>query len=269
MPRYQSKKGQSPDKICLKAVARDTQTKCSQGRFRDAPIKPSICCTSLDVKSIVPRFEKDAEITVVNADTFLVCQDLVECKQGYSVCALNMASSYHPGGGWEKGSMAQEEELFRRSNYFMTLKTHFYPLKPGSVVYSPLISIIKDEDYEDLRRPIPIAMIAAAAPKYPDVEKDAQGVMRYSHRKDFETVKETVDLIFQVASSFQHDVLVLGAWGCGCYGNPPHDVIDIFNWALQRYSHSFKKIVFAVLSRRDDNFALFQRCIKTSFPLPS
>jgi uncharacterized protein (TIGR02452 family) len=257
------------DKKCLKAVAHETQFKCSQGRFRDAPLKPSVLYPAhFETNPCLDKYSDPAEITVVNRDTFRVCQDLIEAKKGYSVCALNMASSYHPGGGWEKGSMAQEEELFRRSNYFLTLKHHFYPLKPGCVVYSPLISIIKDEDYEDLRRPVSVAMIAAAAPKYPDAQVDSNKVMRYSHRKDFETVKQTIDLMFQVASDHRHDVLVLGAWGCGCYGNPPHDVIDIFNWALQRYSRCFKKIVFAVLSKRDDNFELFSRHIKTSFPSP-
>ena len=47
-----------------------------------------------------------------------------------SMVILNMTSCYNPGGGVERGSMAQEEEIFRRSNYLLSLPESFYPLKP-------------------------------------------------------------------------------------------------------------------------------------------
>jgi len=40
--------------------------------------------------------------------------------------------------------------------------------------------------------------------------------------------------------------LVLGAWGCGVFGNDPAAVARLFNEALQEFS-SFRRVVFAVL----------------------
>lgn len=243
----------------LREIARDTVYKCTQGRFRDASVEPSTVFNSEDLQSIemLPRYENDVKLEIVNEDTFVVCERLKEEKAGKSVCALNMASSYQPGGGWEKGSMAQEEELFRRSNYFKTLRIAFYPLKPTQVVYSPVVSIIKDQEYDDLRKPIIVSMIAAAAPKYPDTQITPDRIVRYARQQDYDVMQATIDHIFRVAYLKSHDVLVLGALGCGCYGNPPRDVIDMFNKTLAKYKKCFSRVVFAVYSKKDHNFQLF------------
>ena len=70
-----------------------------------------------------------------------------------------------------------------------------------------------------------------------------------------------IDNIFRVAFLIQKDTLVLGALGCGVYGNRAIDVINIFNQYLVKYNGCFKKIVFAVYSVRDDNFEYFDQFI--------
>lgn len=43
------------------------------------------------------------------------------------ILVLNLASDYVPGGGWRKGSLAQEESLFYRSTYDLSLnRRHRY-----------------------------------------------------------------------------------------------------------------------------------------------
>lgn len=259
-----TKKKQVSRNVALQDIAQDTIFQCTEGRFRDAPTQASQMITGEDMKDHVvlePRYDTDTKVMVVPEDTLVVCQQLMDEKVRPSICVLNMASNYQPGGGWEKGSMAQEEELFRRSNYFRTLKPSFYPLVPGSIIYSPVVTIIKDEDYDRLRNPFSVAMIAAAAPKYPDA-KIVDKVPRYARSQDYEIMKNTIDLVFRTAYAQKHDVLVLGALGCGCYANPPRDVIDLFNKALQQYNRCFKTIIFAVYSKKDNNFQLFSEYIK-------
>merc|ERR1712046_182037 len=53
--------------------------------------------------------------------------------------------------------------------------------------------------------------------------------------------------ILQVAEANQHDALVLGAFGCGAFGNDPEVIADIFQQLLNDEFTSFKVVVFAVV----------------------
>ncbi len=233
-------------------VYNDTIKKCNH------PYKPSLKYSNQDLASVemIPKFEK-MEIEIVNQDTF---ECLLENKQlDNNIVGLNMASNTSVGGGVKNGAMAQEEELFRRSNYFQTLN-NFHPLN-GSVVYSPQISIFKDANYIEIT-PSTVSMIAAAALKNPLL--DANGAY---NEKDSLYMNTCIDNIFKTAYKHSHNVLVLGAIGCGAYHNNPLQVIKIFNKYLTKYSGCFRKIIFAVYSKKDDNFELFSKYINNQSEL--
>ena len=44
------------------------------------------------------------------------------------------------------------------------------------------------------------------------------------------------------------DILVLGAFGCGIYGNSPQMVAKAFKKALNECGYSFKAVIFAIHS---------------------
>lgn len=184
------------------------------------------------------------------------------------IVALNMTSSNSPGGGVERGASAQEESIFRRTNYFLTLKSGFYRLLNGSNVFSPNVSIIKNPEFEDIHinSIISVAFIAASAIKYPDLV-DVVGANtknndkeKYS-QKDKQLMTTTIDNIFRTAYLAEKDTLVLGALGCGAYHNPQREVIEIFNSCLKKYDKCFKSIIFAVFSKKDKNYDLFNKFI--------
>ena len=58
----------------------------------------------------------DTNIEIENIDCLYAAEELV--KQGFNPCVLNMASFHTPGGGVTRGSAAQEEDIFRRTNIF-------------------------------------------------------------------------------------------------------------------------------------------------------
>lgn len=67
----------------------------------------------------VSTSKKKPKITFVNADSIDAAKKLLD--KGLHPCVLNLANAFSPGGGVASGSKAQEEDLFRRSNYFETL----------------------------------------------------------------------------------------------------------------------------------------------------
>ena len=54
--------------------------------------------------------------------------------------------------------------------------------------------------------------------------------------------------ILSVAKSKGHDSLILGAWGCGAFGNDGNLVSELFNRALTvEFAGSFKEVTFAIV----------------------
>ena len=54
--------------------------------------------------------------------------------------------------------------------------------------------------------------------------------------------------ILTVAQAHGHDSLVLGAWGCGAFGNDGHQVSAFFKQALEEdFKGAFKEVTFAIV----------------------
>jgi uncharacterized protein (TIGR02452 family) len=245
----------------LAEIYSDTQIKCITGHFAKFgscqslmynSTNPSIC--ALD---FVPKFKTN--IQVINEQVLDVVQQLVlQPDTNISIMVLNLASSYNPGGGVVHGAIAQEEDLFRKTNYFLSLPRTFYPIPKQNVIYTDKVYVVKDGNFMDLINPYPVSMLAAAAIKNPEIIKG-----RYT-QVDYNIMKTTIENIFKVGYLHGRETLVLGALGCGAYRNPPLIVISIFNEYLKKYNGCFKNIVFAVYSKFDNNFDLFNKNIYRS-----
>lgn len=239
-------------------VYADTKRKCMAGTY--GPLKRGMSYLmknsnpSLEGISFKKKYEK-TKIDVVNDDVLAVTKHYHDIGEK-QIIVLNLASDRCPGGGVASGAMAQEEELFRRSNYFMCLDDKFYPLSPASIVYTPNVTIVKDKHYADLIAPFTVSMLAAAAVRRPQLRRDGS----YSDR-DYSIMYHTIHNIFKVAYLSGYETLILGALGCGAFYNPPEEVVKIYNIFLEKYNGCFKNIVFAVYSRSDDNFDIFSKHI--------
>lgn len=240
----------------LSEIYADTQTKCKTGKFAKFPscLSDSYMpdTPSINALNFVPRFKTNVQI--INGLVLDVTKQLVDSGDK-NIMVLNLASSYCPGGGVVKGAVAQEEDLFRKTNYFLSLARKFYPIPKSCVIYTDKVYVIKDNNFMDLTDPFPVSMLAAAAINNPELVKG-----RYT-QSDYNTMKTTIENIFKVAYLHGKETLVLGALGCGAYKNPPLIVISIFNEYLKKYNGCFKNIVFAVYSKYDNNFDLFNKHI--------
>jgi len=206
-------------------------------------------------------------ITVVNADCLSIAQE----EQGNPL-VLNMANANTPGGGVEGGAGAQEEHLFRSSNYLLSLYSFHdrlskqygiprskqsYPLHEAyGAVYSPKVTVFRgreEDGYPLLDHPYKASFVAVPAINNPLLTKNGKGMYEMGEEDQLLT-KEKIRTIFKVAKKHSHQTLILSAMGCGAFCNPPGQVARLFREVLEEkaYRTAFAKIIFAI---KDDHNA--------------
>lgn len=171
------------------------------------------------------------------------------------IAALNFASYKHPGGRFLDGSSAQEESLCHESNLYNILKRledKFYipnrkrlnnALYNSNLIYSPNVYFNRDNLFA-----VHCDIITCAAP-------NRTAARRYKRVPDDiinEHMKDRIDHVLFAALDQHVDVLILGAFGCGVFGNEPKVVAKIFkNFLETDYKGCFKKVVFAIPAGRN------------------
>jgi uncharacterized protein (TIGR02452 family) len=170
--------------------------------------------------------------------------------KGHNVVSLNFASATHPGGGFLSGARAQEEYLCRSSALFVTIKDspmyayhrdNWTPLYSDAMIYSGEVPVFRDDQHELLPSPYLASFITSAAPM-------AKKVQPYDYPKLPGILMERILKILSVAKSKGHDSLILGAWGCGAFGNDGHLVSELFHRALTvEFAGAFKEVTFAIV----------------------
>lgn len=69
--------------------------------------------------------------------------------------------------------------------------------------------------------------------------------------------------IMSLAASEGNEVVILGAFGCGAYSNPPEVVAEAMRTVVREYRSLFQIIEFAVFCppRDDSNYRVFERVL--------
>ena len=204
-------------------------------------------------------------IQVVAGSTFDTARALGEGK----TAVLNFANPNTPGGGVVDGARAQEEALCRCSNLYDVLDTEaleeaFYlwhrlqrnRLFSDKVIYSPDIRIIRSDDLEKLDTYCSVDVLTCAAPYNIPPRKAEELRPVYQSR---------VKNILETAMAHDVDTIVLGAFGCGAFFNPPELMSETFRSVLidEQYALYFKKVIFAIYcqSPSDRNFTVFKNTL--------
>lgn len=209
----------------------------------------------------------DTFVTVQNMKSLELAKVLVEAD--YNPLVLNMASNFRPGGGVRKGSRAQEEDLFRKTNYFRTLDERYlpkktYPLKGTNMIYSPRVSVIKDNNYDYLAKPFVVDFLACPALRNP---KTINGGTEFKHEADYYLMEQRIELIYKIGCAKGHDSLILGALGCGAFHNPVQSVAQIFKRMNEKYHGCFRLIAFPVFSgSANANYDIFKGILEPDDP---
>ena len=236
----------------------------NKGPFKRLRPKQSEVIWKIDIdpKPVFP----ETLVSVHNLKTLEMAGVFV--RAGYNPLVLNMASDWKPGGGVWKGSRAQEEDLFRKTNYFMTLDKrrlpeNAYPLKGVNMIYSPNVSVIKDSNYNYVDQPYQVDFVACPAIRNPTIERRNGIEEHYAHEADEYLMEQRIELIYKLAYAKGHDSMILGALGCGAFHNPVEAVAGIFKKMNKKYKGCFKCIGFPVFSTAENpNYYIFKRILE-------
>lgn len=190
-------------------------------------------------------------------------------REGKKVCVLNFASATNPGGGVTHGSSAQEECICRCSTLYSCLKADelwekFYqphrearsPLYNDDCIYTPDVLVVKsDIDFPERMAEAEwyqVDILTCAAPNLRPVPSNIMNpcagdkAANLSDEEIYELHLRRIDKIFSVATINGADVLILGAFGCGAFCNPPEIVARAFREVQKKYESYFETIEYAV-----------------------
>ncbi|KAI3544241.1 hypothetical protein CSPX01_05693 [Colletotrichum filicis] len=152
------------------------------------------------------------------------------------VAVLNMASPLTPGGGFVNGAGSQEESLCMRTTLLPSLKDEYYRLPELGAIYTPDVLVFRDEDADDVlekRDRWFVDCISAAMLRNPEIERDEYtGFSHYVQEKDRQLILEKMKIVLRICQLKGIKKIVLGAWGCGAYGNPVAEVAKAWKKAL-------------------------------------
>lgn len=186
----------------------------------------------------------ETRVQVANETTLGASRRFVE--NGQRPLALNFANGVHPGGGFLRGSRAQEEVLCRSSALYMTLvndpmyEEHRKRRRPDSTdwaIYSPAVPVFRSDDGKELDEPWLLSFITCAAPYAPAIGQPAAG----------DLLQKRIHRVLAIARAYGYSVLVLGAWGCGAFANHPQRTATDFRHALEDdFNGAFSDVVFAI-----------------------
>lgn len=177
-------------------------------------------------------------------------------REGLNPVIFNFASATSPGGGFLRGARAQEEYLARSSCLYECLRTNpMYryhrayndPLYSDYVIYSPQVPVIRDDAGHLLSEPCAIGIITSPAVCAKKVTEDR------SHEIE-PAMWSRILKVLAVGLRHGHNSIVLGAWGCGAFGNDSHDIAELFHRALnENFMGTYQKVVFAIVDWSTDS----------------
>lgn len=191
-------------------------------------------------------FSEHMTIKVTDETTQEVAHRLVK-EDVKDLVLLNFASGRHVGGGFLRGSKAQEEDLCRCSGLYNCLLTQpeYYRVNQEGdryfsdyVIYSPNVPWFRKNSNEMPGEIFLASVITSPAPNTSKL-KNKEGIE--------EVLRRRAGIILAIARDNKHRNLLLGAWGCGVYGNSPALVASIFKeWLHDQRFSSFDTVTFAV-----------------------
>lgn len=229
------------------------------------------------VSSAEPRFAGTVTQVLSSKRSFEAAKPYARNRK--KVCVLNFASFVTPGGGVTRGARAQEESLCRISTLYPLLTSEtaapFYQRHHELIeaqistrrnnddcIYTPGVRVICEDNAGCRLLPesewYTVDVITCAAP---DQRYCGSWTYQPDNAELYEVMQRRIERIYAIAAMHSADVLVMGAFGCGAFHNPPEVVARAFETVSRRYAHHFTTIEYAIYNRygSSPNYQAFAR----------
>ena len=177
------------------------------------------------------------------------------------VLVLNFANPRRPGGGIRETPYTQEENLCHNTTLLASIQTRdawaFYQenldcgtmAQTDALIISPNAMVLRNGDGSLRTDPFPVAIMTISAP--------LAKRMKPEEKLDLEAILlRRIRAMLRTAMADGYRKVVLGAWGCGAFGNDPEVVARLFHQVLTesfgpdngyRASDFFNEITMAVM----------------------
>lgn len=228
--------------------------------------------TSTLIQQTLPVLPTDPQKTRVIVEAENVVNSIFQHVDGQTG-VMNFASPFYPGGNFLRGVNAQEETLARCSFLYPELvkfQATYYEknqrkpqqdLYSDDVIYSKAVWFVKREvagKETFVTEPYLVDVATVAAPN--------QRAMRL-HKNQLAAAVIERHLryrILQTLRAFKQagcQTIILGAFGCGVFGNDPKVVARLFAESLAQADlvDAFKTIVFSLYQKDANYFAFAQQ----------
>ena len=197
-------------------------------------------------------------ITLRNQDTLEAAFELHQRRKENEkpVLILNFANPHRPGGGIRSKPGTQEEHLCVKTTVLCSLETgkawSFYQTnldcgtqaQTDTVLFSPNTMVIRNPDLSLREEPFPVAVMTVSAPIASRMEE--------SELPNLENILSSrIHGMLRAAAAEGYTRLVLGAWGCGNFGNDPELVARLFHDNL---TGNFEEVTMAVFDNSEDQY---------------
>ena len=213
---------------------------------------------------------KSVRVTFRNQDTLEAAFELHQRRKENEkpVLVLNFANPHRPGGGIRSKPGTQEEHLCVKTTVLCSLETEeawpFYQTnldcgtqaQTDTILISPNTMVIRNPDLSLREDPFPIAVMTVAAPIASRMEQEELPNLE-------KILRSRIRGMLRTATAEGYTQLVLGAWGCGNFGNDPELVARLFHDNL---TGNFEEVTMAVFDNSEDQYrySCFARCFGES-----
>ena len=209
------------------------------------------------------------EVRVLDADAVAAILENGRGRAEYcDLAVLDFASFTNPGGGYIRGSWAQEEALCAGSFLYNALEGQgdWYgenrrrnincDLYRNRALVVPKVRFSREKihAYADV--------LVVAAPNARRAREE------YKVREDalVRAMRDRIRFALDIVDALGHRQVVLGAWGCGAFGWDADLVAELFREELAAGAHGIELAIFAVpRDRFNDHLARFEH-VMAAFP---
>ena len=255
---------------------RKTKLKLSREEMSDAYVLLPDTVHRIVETGVLPNSPEDNKCvySCENMDSYALARKrykewnyIPEKESTDKILVLNLANPVSPGGGVRRGARAQEEDLCRSSSLLLSLEgekaKEYYRynrqldsyLGSDAMVFSPNVEIIRDEKGELLDETVIVSVLTCAAPMilYGKEGMDDDAYLSLVLNRIHGMLK------CSIFSGYRN--IILGAWGCGAFGNDAHGIAELFYVAVKQLNPEegdgklwFKNMDFAILDRSEEKY---------------